>query len=379
MSQISCNKPVLMLLVLLTAASCCKKGKETIAEEKSVIVLGTPSVTDTKAAIDSLGDLKQSGLEIGVYGYKTQPINQTLNFFRLFNNTPVTYNAGNNIWSYNPTRYWDSNPVVTYQFFAYWPHMASSDAGDSSPWVDANDVNNLSSAEDMRVTLHNIPNWQDVANNNTADFLTSVKRGKYRTNVQEEEVPFYSGTVNFDFNHILSKLIIKGYYVGDQNNQVKVHNITISGNGILSANGTSTHESTIASESFTDVSKATAQQNVEQELYDNAQGCLIEQEAFRENDNDDQYIPTPICEWLLVPTDGWTGLTLSVTYAIGSAQPQTSEITNVNLGSGQDNRMASGNSYILNLKFNTEGGVELKTMYISRWVDVNVPRDIYNW
>lgn len=379
MSHISCNKPVLMLLVLLTAVSCCKKGKETITEERAVIVLGNPSISGTKAAIDHLDDLKASNLQIGVYGYKTQPVDQTFNFYRLFNNTPVTYSQNDEIWSYTPTRYWDSNPVVTYQFFAYWPHLASSDSGDGLPWVDANDVNNLTSTENMRVTIHDIPNWQDAADSDTRDYLTSVRTGQYRTDGQEPPL-FYGGIVNFNFSHILSKLIIRGYYVGDQNNQVKVHNITVSGAGILSANGTSDYQSKISNSDrrFTQIGKATAQQNVEQELYDDNQGCLILQNAFKAND-EAQYTPTPVCEWLVVPTDGWTNLTLSVTYAIGSAQPQTSDITNVVLGTGDDHLMESGKTYMLDLKFNTEGGVELKTMLISEWVDVNVTREIYNW
>ena len=366
-----------MLLVILTAVSCCKKDKETIAVEKSVIVLGTPSINGTKAAINQLSDLTNSGLEIGVYGYKTYSADQTTNYYRLFNNTPVAYNPNSEKWSYNPTRYWDSNPVVTYQFFAYWPHLASSDAGDGSPWVDAYDVNNLRSTDDMCVTLHGIPNWQDVADSDTRDYLTSVRTGQYRTNGPGDPL-FYGGTVTFNFSHILSKLIIRGYYEGEQNNQVKVHNITISGDGILSAGGTSVHQNTIQARGFTQIGQASAQQNVEQELYDNDQGCLILQNAFKAN-AEAQYIPTPICEWLVVPTDGWTSLSLSVTYAIGSAQQQTTVIESVGLGDEQTHEMESGNSYILDLKFNTQGGIELKTMRISRWENVDVSREIYNW
>ena len=82
---------------------------------------------------------------------------------------------------------------------------------------------------------------------------------------------------------------------------------------------------------------------------------------------------------MLVPTDGWSDLTLSVTYAIGSAAQQTSEVTTVNIGTGNTYLMESGKSYILNLKFNTQGGIELETMYINKWVDVDQSEELYNW
>ena len=49
-------------LVLLAG---CKKDKETVVE-KNKIVMGAPTISGTKAAINSLNDLKASGLEIDV-------------------------------------------------------------------------------------------------------------------------------------------------------------------------------------------------------------------------------------------------------------------------------------------------------------------------
>ena len=114
------------VLAALLLHSCCKHNKP-VEEEKTRIVMGQPSVSNaTKAAINSLTALQASGLDFGVFGYKTRPVDQSFEIFRLFNNTPVTYDDQNTLWTYTPTRYWDSNPTVSYQFSAYWPHLGSS-------------------------------------------------------------------------------------------------------------------------------------------------------------------------------------------------------------------------------------------------------------
>ena len=364
------------VLAALLLHSCCKHNKP-VEEEKTRIVMGQPSVSNaTKAAINSLTALQESGLDFGVFGYKTRQVDQSFEIFRLFNNTPVTYDDQNTIWTYTPTRYWDSNPNVSYQFFAYWPHLGSSAPQNGSAWVSATDVNSLNSTADMSFTLNNIPNWQNAADANTIDFLTSLEVGKYRSNYPDPL--FQSGTVIFNFSHILSKLIIQGYYEGEVNNHVKVHNITLKGDGILLAGGSSDHQTTISTSAFTQVDKASAQQTVNQTLLNNATGVQVLETAFKLNDQA-QYTPTPLCEWLLVPTDGWSNLTLSVTYAIGSAAQQTSEIAIASIGTGNTNLMESGKSYVLNLKFNTKGGIELEAMYISKWVDVDQSEELYNW
>ena len=364
------------VLAALLLHSCCKHNKP-VEEEKTRIVMGQPSVSNaTKAAINSLTALQESGLDFGVFGYKTRPVDQSFEINRLFNNTPVTYDDQNTLWTYTPTRYWDSNPTVSYQFFAYWPHLGSSAPQNGSAWVSATDVNSLNSTADMSFTLNNIPNWQDAADANTIDFLTSLEVGKYRSN--SPDPLFQSGTVIFNFSHILSKLIIQGYYEGEVNNHVKVHNITLKGDGILLAGGSSDHQTTISTSAFTQVDKASAQQTVNQTLLNNATGVQVLETAFKLNDQA-QYTPTPLCEWLLVPTDGWSNLTLSVTYAIGSAAQQTSEVAIASIGTGNTNLMESGKSYVLNLKFNTKGGIELEAMYINQWVDVDQSEELYNW
>ena len=81
------------------------------------------------------------------------------------------------------------------------------------------------------------------------------------------------------------------------------------------------------------------------------------------------------------PTNGWSNLSLTITYAIGSAAQQTSEVSQISLGAENVYAMESGKSYILNLKFNTEGGIELQAMYINSWVNYSeeLQRPVYNW
>ena len=360
----------------------CHKDKIT-AKQQTQIVMGSPVIDNTKATINSLENLQNSGLEFGVYGYKTRETahenaQPTFDFTRLFNNTPVGYSASTQSWTYNPIRYWDSNTSVTYQFFAYWPHVASSSAN-GEPWVsEKTAVSQLNSTEGMGVIINDVPNYQDAADNGR-DFLTATKQGQYKSPDPENHPAAFGGRiVTFSFDHILAKLIIQGYYVGEQSNHVKVHNLTLSGTGILAAGGTSDYTSTLASQSFTDISKGTGQQVVSQVLYNNNQGCQILDNAFKENDNS-TYTPTPVCEWLLVPTNGWSDLTLSVTYAIGTAQAQTNEVANIAIGTGENHIMEPGKTYILNLKFDTQGGIQLETMWISQWIDVTGSREIYNW
>lgn len=375
--------PIISILILILSFGSCHKDKITV-KQQTQIVMGSPVIDNTKATINSLENLQNSGLEFGVYGYKTRETTHdnnpsTFDFTRLFNNTPVGYSASSQSWTYNPIRYWDSNTSVTYQFFAYWPHVASSSAN-GEPWVsEKTAVSHLNSTEGMGVIINDVPNYQDAADNDSRDFLTATQRGRYKS-PDPENVPAIFGNriVTFSFDHILAKLIIQGYYVGEQSNHVKVHNLTLSGAGILAAGGTSDYTSTLASQSFTDISKGTGQQVVSQVLYNNNQGCQILDNAFKENDNS-TYTPTPVCEWLLVPTNGWSDLTLSVTYAIGTAQAQTNEVANIAIGTGENHIMEPGKTYILNLKFDTQGGIQLETMWISQWIDVTGSREIYNW
>ena len=376
MNQMSYNKSVLMLLLMLTASSCCSKHEKEAVVEKPQIELS--SAMGTKALANSLENLQNSESGFGVYGYKTQPNDPTPSIYRLFNNIPAFYDSDNSIWTYTPTRYWDSNPVVSYQFFAYWPHLGSSAPDDGSAWVSAPELSDISSSDDMYVTINDIPNWQDTSSVNTQDYLVATKKGHYKSSDPTEIAFGNDGVVRFEFSHILSKLIIKGFYEGDADNHVKVHNITLSGTGYLLPGGTSDYTTTFSASTTgfgQTVGKVTSQQGSEQVLYNNDQGCQILQDAFKSSASDNSYKPTPICGWLVVPTDGWSNLTLSITYAIGSAQPQSSETTVFSTPF----TMESGKSYILNLKFNTEGGIELEAMYISKWTDEDVSREVYNW
>lgn len=374
MSRIFCNKTVLLLLVLLAAVSCRRQKIRQVHEMP--IVISAPSFAGTKADIGGVNDLQTSNKAFGVFGYKTKLDDNPNTFYQLFYNTPVYYS--NNTWAYTPTRYWDSNPNVSYQFIAYWPHRESD--------IVPTSLNDISSTEHMSVTLEDIPNWQNVSDANTVDYLKASEVGCYKSNNPDLN-KFGDHTVHFTFDHILAKLIIKGYYVGVQETHINITDVTLKGTQYLSPSGTADYKCTPYANTSgfaqNTIEKLNAQQDVSHVLYhDSNNGCDIPETAFKENEDaveNTDYTPTPVCSWLIVPTSGWENLSLSITYSVGEGSSKTTVIEDVVFGSGNSHLMESGKSYILNLVFNTAGGIELEAMYVNKWENVDVDRPVFNW
>ena len=89
--------PIISILILMLSFGSCHKDKITV-KQQTQIVMGSPVIDNTKATINSLENLQNSGLEFGVYGYKTRETTHdnnpsTFDFTRLFNNTPVGISA----------------------------------------------------------------------------------------------------------------------------------------------------------------------------------------------------------------------------------------------------------------------------------------------
>lgn len=370
MKRLLYSKPVWMLLVMLTVVSCRKHKISQVNEIP--IVITSPSVAETKANIGSVDDLKNSNLAFGVFGYKTKLDDNPNTFTQLFYNTPVRY--ASNTWTYSPTRYWDSNPNVSYQFIAYWPYRENNFVATS--------ISDIHSTEHMSVTLNGIPNWQNDSVAATTDYLKASAVGSYKSN-NPDNVKFGDATVHFNFDHILAKLIIQGYYVGVQGTHINITDITLRGTQYLSPNGTANYTCTPYDNTSGfvpgSIVKLNAQQDVDYNLYSSNQGCQIKENAFKQNEDDENYIPTPVCSWLIVPTSGWDNLKLSITYSVGGTGSKTTVIDNVAFGTGNSHIMESGKSYILNLVFNTAGGIVLEAMYVNSWVNVDAERPVYNW
>ena len=197
--------------IALLPASCCRPNisisQEESEESRPIPIMIGAASSGTKAVIKSTGHLglvaKKSNKGFGVYGYKCNTNNT---YTLLFNNMEVkpTTDVVNPTedtewtWTYSPTRYWDSNPLVSYQFIAYWPKLPKSTEvteGSTDPYVyeDGNRV----------LTIYNIPNWQEAyPPDNCKDFMTAAERGRY----SKTEAPFNDDYVKFNFNHLLSKM-----------------------------------------------------------------------------------------------------------------------------------------------------------------------------
>lgn len=395
------NDIIILFSIMFAAAGCCKHDKITVEDNvritlSPVVSAGTKAVVNNKADLlaQSYGD---TGIGFGVFGYKSlkegdYPSPKTL----VFNNTEVKPSADTETdenkatWSYTPIRYWDSNSKAYYQFVAYWPHL-QSDADQnnaSAPWVDNNaNVIGQNTTGNMKLTLHNIPNWQDSVSSATRDYLVATSLGKYKGS--EEGVTHYSdGIVKFSFSHILSKLTIRAYYVGVKENHVSVHNITLGGTDLLSTDGVADYTKPFGANNTTAAFTSPTKGGTSQVLF-NANATTpatphtLQETAFYDQDtpaNTPNCLRESICTWLVVPTDGWNDLKLNVSFAVGDANPTPIEVSGINIGTADAYAMASGHQYILTLKFDSSGGgIDVEMVYVKDWVGSNVNHEVYNW
>ena len=390
------NDIIILFSIMFAAAGCCRHDKITV-EDNVRITLSPVVSAGTKAVVNKKSDLLaqsygETGIGFGVFGYKSlkngsSTIPQTL----VFNNTEVKPSADTETdenkatWSYSPIRYWDSNTNVYYQFVAYWPHLQS--AVTTGPWAENTNVIGQNTTGNMKLTLHNIPNWQDSVSSATRDYLVATSLGKYKGS--EEGVTHYSdGIVKFSFSHILSKLTIRAYYVGVKENHVSVHNITLGGTDLLSTDGVADYTKPFGANSaaaaFTSPTKGgTSQVLFNANATTPATPHTLQETAFYDQDtpaNTPNCVHESICSWLVVPTSGWNNLKLNVSFAVGDeTSPTPIEVTGINIGTNPYT-MASGYQYILTLKFDSSGGgIDVETVYVKDWNNTDVNHEVYNW
>ena len=396
------NDIIILFSIMLAAVGCCRHDKITV-EDNVRITLSPVVSAGTKALVNDKNDLlAQSygeGIGFGVFGYKSlKEGDNTSPKTLVFNNTEVKPSAATETeenkatWSYTPIRYWDSNSKAYYQFVAYWPHLqsAADQNNASAPWVENTNVIGQNTTSGMLLTLHNIPNWQDSISDDTRDYLVATSKGKYK-GTEEGIIHYSNGIVPFTFSHILSKLTIKAYYVGVKENHISVHNITLGreGNNLLSTNGvvnyTKPYGGNDATPAFTNPTKGgTSQVLFNANATTPATPHTLQETAFYDQDtpeNTPHCLHEAICTWLVVPTDGWNGLKLNVSFAIGNdAEPTPIEVSGINIGTADAYAMASGYQYILTLKFDSSGGgIDVEMVYVKDWVDNNVDHEVYNW
>lgn len=169
------------LLAALLMLGCSEESHTIAPEGEEYAISMTASSADmntSRALITNNGELQSTAL--GVYAYKEVNSNKTM----VFNNTELTYTA-NKGWDYSPTRYWDKAATV-YRFLAYSPYSTS----------------NISyNTDNHTLTISDIPYWQKI-NGNETDYLVANSSGSANHYLST------SKSVNFNFNHILSQLVI---------------------------------------------------------------------------------------------------------------------------------------------------------------------------
>lgn len=360
---------IVALLFTTVMQQSCTHHSISIEDE---IMMGALSVS-TKAIVKDKKDLVtqawnggENSTGFGVFGYKKNADN----YLRLFNNVEVKPNSGaeNTTWSYTPIRYWDSNPNVSYQFIAYWPHIAAEEGGGSIYVTES----------ERLLTIHNIPNWQPSETG--MDIMTSARTGKYRS--QNDDALFSSGMVPFTFNHRLALIGFTGYYIGIEERTVKITNITLSkvDTDFLSPTGKVTYSEPYGGQSgatgFTGVTKGSA----DMVLFNDAVNGVVtlgSDQFLDETEPGDTYDPAEICTWLTVPSDGWSNLDLAITFSIRGSAEQTNHIR-LTVSSGTT---VGGYSYIFKLKFDTAGGgITVEKIFVKDWSNpIEVSKPVYNW
>ena len=365
--------------------SCSKRN----IDPGEPIRLGPSSIINTKAAIDSLPVLiaqsYNDGINkrgLGVYGYKTVTntgTNQTT-ATKVFNNTEVTHTTGTisgGEWTYRYKRYWDSNPNAKYQFFAYWPRIIS----DSEPSFEPGTTEPYVTESGKIATLCNIPNWQygDAAD----DYMTATSFGVYN---KEGGYKYNNGRVAFRFSHLLSQLIIKGYYIGSREDTITVTGFELK-ESQEDAMDVLTSSATDFSLDFSEYGYAITMSDNSSDygrsniILQNAE-IGISKASYTEDGSSARFDTALVAKWFMVPHP-WNSIQLCVSYKIGiDGMEKTSEPIVVNwVNDPTDFEFAAGSKYTLTLKFNSAGqGVTIESVYVSDWIDSKVdPMGVYNW
>lgn len=374
---------------LLLLHSCCRHNKIGVEEKRTISM--NVSATGTKAIVEDLtgminqcfdGDNRISNAGFGVYGFKKQVDNTSI---LLFDDRLVYPNTKTGTtWSYANTRYWDSNPVVSYQFIAYWPYLTNDPdelVNQTDPYVSVPDPVNGNYSSKV-LTIHSVPNWQPVddVNGTEKDFMTAVASGKYRSTVPDEVTAFRTGTVTFSFRHILSQVRIEAYSVGTSApvyiKSVTLNESSVDANDVLSnASGASTdftlgYDGSYATPYNPSLTSSTT-------LISNANILVQYVDELQENPTT---VYTEVGHWLVVPHQ-WQNLILTVNRQIGDAgTPEDRDVT-ISLGTSPDYQIVAGNKYVITLMFDTSsGGLQVASVAVKDWDDeVEENREVYNW
>lgn len=361
-------------LCVLLLGSCCKHEETHMS---TAISMGIAQ-NGTKAVISSTGDLisqyfETGGVGFGVYGYKNVTTNSTQ--YRLFNNVevyPTNNDADNPDWTYQPTRYWDSNPNANYHFIAYWPHLGTTQSN-TEPYV---------SESGETLTIHNIPNWQPTSTG--YDYMLAEPRiGRYK------EFPFDANPdvkVRFTFSHLLAKVEFRAYYVGAESD-ITVNQITLlspdENTPAVLQDGGSTNVSRLFDGNGATNVFGTPGSGQSKDIMTGS--VVLPDSVFFDESSQSQPKYQKLCSWFTFPCSYWNNLNLSVNYSIsrspltGTSQGLTLQTPVVN-----DNPLIGvtkpGYSYVVTLKFTISSGIEIESIQVNDWIQGTPSEpEVYNW
>lgn len=429
----------IVLMALCIATSCSQNHTVTTYDDGPEIVLGA-AFTGTKGTVSTTGDMidqcyepgengaLKPGTGFGVYGFKT--VREETKHPALFDNTlvypkyqtrPPSITTSWN-WTYQPLRHWDL--TASYQFLAYWPWRPSVDenaegfnrASHPGPYVAFDDPG-------MTMYLRNVPNWQEV-DGSEDDYMTAMRHGSYG-------VQFPSGVVTMRFEHLLSKLVIKAYYMGKDLETKKDDQDDVDGGGVV-INGIMLGKSdagdqvlggvvindTIFGKSDVDdqdwsTGSTDFMQNCNDDIasqdtgpgantIDMADSCMLLYKASRravfKNEETGEFMkwdaegdsvkiesgPALIGSWLMVP-HLWKDLKLSVLYSMGgnAVVSNFAASTPVPVTIAEENyeyMTQPGKIYTITLVLDSSGnGLTVVSVAVGNWTTHDVSREVYNW
>lgn len=288
-------------------------------------------MSTSRALITDNGELQST--KLGVYAYKEVNSNKTL----VFDNTELTYTATKG-WDYSPTRYWDK-AATEYRFLAYSPYSTSN--------ISYNTNNHI-------LTISNIPYWQ-VINTNVVDYLVANSSGS-----AESYLSSNSKSVDFNFSHILSQLVINVVKDGNlTNTEYKVKKIEYIN---VPASGEKAEYTYSSSPSFSDIS-------ITSSVSSPSSVPMLEQEKEVTLANANDIISL---HHLVVPfTLSDKKVQVKVTYTVAGTERNKTVDTGIT-------QLEAGKRYELTLTF--KGANIVPSLEIKDWEDVTVDEDPkYNW
>ena len=158
---------------------------EVVDEEIAIGFEGKYVNKETRAEITQSWFSNADENHFGVYGYKGD--------FQLFNNEDVKWNNTNNDWTHSTVRFWDKS-ATNYNFYAYAPYNATH------------------TFTNKKFSFTTVPVIKDITLDNAdiaiATPITAMSYGNC-THIDPAVAGHGEGHVEFDFNHILSKLAFK--------------------------------------------------------------------------------------------------------------------------------------------------------------------------